>query len=72
MTKPDLENNWFKKHEKDMLEQAFREREKQMEEAAALHGEDELEECRDAHWMKCPKCGHDMEEAILEKIQVDT
>ena len=72
MTKPDLENNWFKIHEKEMLEQAFRKREKQMKETTALRGQMELEKCRVAHWMKCPKCGHDMEETILESIQVDT
>ena len=72
MTKPDLENNWFKKHEKEMLEQAFHKREKQIKEVTALHGQEELEKCRAAHWMKCPKCGHDMEETTLESIQVDT
>lgn len=72
MTKPDLENNWFKQHEKEILEEATRKREKQMKETAALRGKDELEKFRAAHWMKCPKCGHDMVETSLEGIGVDT
>jgi hypothetical protein len=72
MTKPDLENNWFKKYEKEMLENALLKKEKLIKENAALYGQKELEKCRAAHWMKCPKCGHDMEETTLENILVDT
>lgn len=26
---------------------------------------------KDLHWMKCPKCGHDLEEEEYENIMVD-
>ena len=67
----NLENNWFKQNEKVMLEQAARQRERRMQEAAAKHEQEGLDRLSAAHWMKCPKCGHDMETVILEGIDVE-
>ena len=66
-----LENNWFKQNEIVMLEQAARQRERRIQEEAAKHEQEELDRLRTAHWMKCPKCGHDMETVILEGIDVE-
>lgn len=33
--------------------------------------QEEKELRKGVHWMKCPKCGHDMEEINLEGILVD-
>jgi len=71
MKVPSNENNWFKQYEKVMLEQAARQRERRMMEATSKHEQEELEKLRVAHWMKCPKCGHDMETVILEGIDVE-
>jgi len=65
------ENNWFKQNEKDMLEQAALKREKRMAEVAAKEGQVALERLREAHWLKCPKCGHDMKVATVEGIEVE-
>lgn len=67
----DLENNWFKRNEKVLLELAARQRERRMRETVAKHEQKELDKLRAAHWMKCPKCGHDMETSILEGIDVE-
>jgi hypothetical protein len=68
----ELENNWFKQNEKILLEQAARQRERRMRETAAKHELEDLGKLRAAHWMKCPKCGHDMETNILEGIDVES
>lgn len=65
------ENNWFRQNEKVLLEQAARQREKHMREVAARQEQEQLDRLRTAHWMKCPKCGHDMETSSLEGIDVE-
>ena len=66
------ENNWFRSNEKVMLEQASALRKKKMREAAAKCEQETLDQLREAHWLKCPKCGHDMETVTLKKIEVET
>ncbi len=65
------ENNWFRQHEKEMLEDAARKRDKRMQEAAAQQGQEVLDKLRAEHWLKCPKCGHDMEVVTLKGIEVE-
>ncbi len=39
-----------------------------------LHAEEEVrheQELQDLHWMKCPKCGHDLKQARLASLKVD-
>ncbi len=71
MSKSTTEDNWFKQHEKEMLQQAARQRDKQLKEATERRGREEFDKLRTAHWMKCPKCGHDMETIHLEDIEVE-
>ena len=71
MEKNSLENNWFKQQEKDLLMEAAEKRNKRLNEATAKLGMEEVEKIRVAHWMKCPKCGHDMKEFVLEGIEVE-
>lgn len=72
MKQSDNENNWFLQHEKEMLEDAARKREQHMREEAGRQGHAILDKLREAHWLKCPKCGHDMEALILEGIEVES
>lgn len=65
------ENNWFRQHERDLLEDAARKRERRMREAAAKQGQAALDKLRAEHWLKCPKCGHDMQVATFEDIEVE-
>ena len=71
MNDSDKENNWFKRYEKDLLEEAARKRDRRMQEAAAKHGQEALDKLRAEHWLKCPKCGHDMQAMTLEGIEVE-
>ena len=71
MKEPSREDNWFKQHEKLVLEMAARQREKRMMETTSRREQEELDKLRTAHWMKCPKCGHEMETINLEGIDVE-
>jgi uncharacterized protein len=57
------EDEWFKKNEQDLLETARKAREQR--EA------DESRRLKELHFMKCPKCGHDMKEQAVEAVTVD-
>lgn len=65
------EEQWFNAHEEEMLRKAREKKE------AALRAKREAEEAAERerlkalHWMKCPKCGHDMAHRDLEGIEVD-
>jgi ribosomal protein L32 len=54
------EDDWFLKNERELLEAARVAREKREKERAELERSQELERIKAAHFMKCPKCGHDM------------
>ena len=72
--KPDPlkhEDRYFAEQEKAALEKLRKVREQKMREHdAALEGR-RIEELKAAHWMKCPKCGHDMEQVDTEGVLVD-
>ena len=65
------ENEWFRKNERELLEQARRARALREQERAALESAAHLKELRERHWMKCPKCGHDLKSETLAGIEVD-
>jgi hypothetical protein len=58
------EEEFFHQHNRALIERKRREIEARR---AVL----EKEAKRSQHWMKCPKCGHDMEEISLAGIMVD-
>jgi uncharacterized protein len=66
-----VENQWFSKQEKKLLEKKRAERaaeQKLREDAEATEKRAAL---KDKHWMCCPKCGHQMEEQDMHHIKVD-
>ena len=65
------EDEWFKKNEQDLLETARKAREKREAERAAAEKADERKRLKDLHFMKCPKCGHDMKEEAVDPVTVD-
>ena len=58
---------WFAKHEEELIRQARRERRRKMDDAAA----EEEKTLQKAHFMKCPKCGHDLVEERIEPLTID-
>jgi acetyl-CoA carboxylase beta subunit len=65
------EDQWFRENEKQLLETARIAREKRERERAALEAESEREARQQQHFMKCPKCGHDLVEEDLDGVSVD-
>jgi hypothetical protein len=65
------EDEWFLQNEKQLLEAARIARLKREEERTAREKAEETKRLKDVHFMKCPKCGHDMKEETLERVSVD-
>jgi uncharacterized protein len=61
------ENEWFLQNERKLIEEAKAKREAQQK----AEKDAKQEEQRKAHWMKCPKCGHDLNEVEYVSIKVD-
>lgn len=65
------EDDWFRENERHLLEAAKTAREKREKERAAKEAEAERTRLRETHFMKCPKCGHDLREEDLLAVKVD-
>jgi uncharacterized protein len=65
------EDEWFLANEKRLLETARIEREKREKERAALTADAERKKLREQHFMRCPKCGHEMKEEELQGVKID-
>ncbi|MFT5375781.1 MAG: rubrerythrin [Candidatus Latescibacterota bacterium] len=64
------EDMWIVQHEKEAIEKMRAEKEVKMADAARARGVDELESLREAHLLKCPQCGHDMVQSVIEEVSV--
>ena len=62
-----LEEQWFRENEAKLIEAARARREAQAKAARTA----EEEERRRLHFMKCPKCGSDLEERSHLDVKVD-
>jgi hypothetical protein len=58
------EEEYFYKQNKELIEKKRKQLDTQR---AAQQRQEEVAQ----HWMKCPKCGHEMEEVDLQGIKVD-
>ena len=65
------EDDWFLQNEKKLLEDSKKAREKRDAERRAKETEEERTKLKQLHWMKCPKCGHDMREEQLDEVTID-
>ena len=65
------EDEWFRQNEKQLLESARVARQKREQERAAREKTNELQRLKALHFMRCPKCGHAMQEEELEGVKVD-
>ena len=65
------EDDWFLQNEKKLLEDVRKAREKREAERRAKETQEQREKLKQLHWMKCPKCGHDMQTEKLEGIEID-
>jgi hypothetical protein len=65
------EDDWFVQNEKKLLEDARKAREKREADRRARETQAEQARLKQLHWMKCPKCGHDLRVEKLEGIDID-
>ena len=65
------EDEWFRENEKHLLEAARVAREKRERDRGTREKGAELQRLKDLHFMKCPKCGHEMKEEALEGVKID-
>ena len=65
------EDEWFLKNEKQLIEAARAAREGREQQRAASEAAQDRQHLRELHFMKCPKCGHDLKARELEGISID-
>lgn len=67
----DRENDWFRANEAELLADARRMREARVNALKDAESKQNLEKLRVAHWLKCPKCGHDMKSISMQGIEIE-
>jgi hypothetical protein len=65
------EDDWFRQNEKQLLETARVAREKRETARREKEKTAELDRLKVLHFMRCPKCGHQMVEETMEGITID-
>jgi hypothetical protein len=65
------EDEWFLQNERKLLGEARKAREKRDAERQARETAEQRRQLRELHFMKCPKCGHDLKAEDLEGIEID-
>jgi ribosomal protein L32 len=65
------EDEWFRQNERNLLEAAREARLKRQAEREAEAHAAEGQRLKAQHFMKCPKCGHDLRAEVLEGITID-
>ncbi len=66
-----VEDLWFLEKEKELVAKLRAERQRHIKEEMAKEARKKREELKKAHWMCCPKCGHQMHEKSLAHVKVD-
>ena len=65
------EDEWFRLNEKELLETARQARLKREQERVGKEKAEETKRLKDLHFLKCPKCGHDMKEEKHENVTIE-
>jgi hypothetical protein len=65
------EDDWFRKNEEQLIAAARVAREKRERERAQQEEAAERERLKTLHFMKCPKCGHDLKEEASGGVAID-
>ena len=65
------EDDWFRENEKKLLDDARKAREAREAERLAKEGAAERQRLKDLHYMKCPKCGHDLKTETFFGVEID-
>jgi len=70
-TRHKMEDKWFAENEESLLREARRSHERKLKELAGRQQKGEERELRELHYLKCPKCGHDMRVTTQDGIEVE-
>jgi hypothetical protein len=62
------EDEWFARHERDLIEELKRERVRREARIAQLMKQEEAKKSQELHHLKCPKCGSTMQQVEPNKI----
>ena len=65
------EDEWFLKNEKQLIDAARAARQAREQARAAGEAEQDRQRLRELHFMKCPKCGHDLKSRVLDEVTID-
>ena len=65
------EDEWFVRNEAEMIKSFKRERERRQKELDEMLKQAEARKKKELHWMKCPKCGSDLQAVTIEDIKID-
>lgn len=65
------EDRYFLEKERAAIEKLRKHREERRRNEENSASAKVLDELKKAHWMRCPKCGHEMEEVQYEGVAVD-
>jgi hypothetical protein len=65
------EDEWFRQNEAKLLEAAREARLKRQAEREAAEQADERARKKEQHFMKCPKCGHDLKAEAFMGVEID-
>ena len=69
--KKGREDDWFRANEQKLIEEARVAREKREKARAEQETAAERDRLKQLHFMKCPKCGHDLKEEDLHGVKAD-
>jgi acetyl-CoA carboxylase beta subunit len=65
------EELYFQQQERAAIEKLRKEREAKLSHKINSAETAQIEALKAAHWMRCPKCGHEMEQVDLSSVAVD-
>lgn len=65
------EDEWFRQHERKLLEEARKARGQREAERKERESGEQRRQLKEQHWMKCPKCGHDLRTETIGGVEID-
>lgn len=65
------EEAWFNANEQELIKKARQQKEAERARKRADEDGQKREDLKKLHWLKCPKCGHDMAEKNFDGITLD-
>lgn len=65
------EDDWFRRNEEQLIEAARKARAEREKQRAEQEVAEKRAQLKALHFMKCPKCGHDLKEEDFSGVKID-